>query len=54
MTESEYVALSEAGREACWLRNLYGELRFPQESPTLIFGDNEGSISMTQDPQFHT
>jgi hypothetical protein len=25
-TEAEYVALSKAGREACWLRNLYDEL----------------------------
>ena len=24
--QAEYIALSEAGREACWLRNLYEEL----------------------------
>ena len=29
-TEAEYVVLSEAGCKAMWLRNLYGELRFPQ------------------------
>ena len=52
-TESEYIALSEAGREASWLRNLYGELGFPQTKPTVIKGDNEGSVSMTHDPQFH-
>jgi hypothetical protein len=52
-TEAEYVALSEAGREALWLRNLYGELGFPQEQPTTIKGDNEGSMSMTKNPQFH-
>ena len=52
-TESEYVALSEAGREATWLRNLYGELGFSQTSPTIIKGDNEGSVSMTHNPQFH-
>jgi hypothetical protein len=52
-TESEYVALSEAGREASWLRNLCGELGFVQKSPTLIKGDNEGSILMTHDLQFH-
>jgi hypothetical protein len=52
-TESEYVALSEASHEASWLRNLYGELGFIQKSPTLIKGDNEGSISMTHNPQFH-
>jgi len=36
-TEAEYVALSEALREACWLRNLYTELGLLQEDmPTLI------------------
>ena len=30
-TEAEYVALSEASREACWLRNLYTELGLLQE-----------------------
>jgi hypothetical protein len=53
MTESEYVALSEAGRKATWLRNLYGKLGFPQTTQTIIKGDNEGSMSMTHDPQFH-
>ena len=31
-TEAEYVALGEAS----WLRNLYGELGYPQTKPTLI------------------
>jgi hypothetical protein len=52
-TEAEYVALSEAGREATWLRNLYEELGFTQEFPTIIKGDNEGSVILTQNPQFH-
>jgi Reverse transcriptase (RNA-dependent DNA polymerase) len=52
-TEAEYVALSEAGREATWLRNLYGELGYPQKEPTMIKGDNEGSVVLTHNPQFH-
>ena len=52
-TEAEYVALSEAGREATWLRNLYGELGFPQQSATVIKGDNDGSVVLTYNPQFH-
>ena len=52
-TEAEYVALSEAGREATWLRNLYGELGFSQKSPIGIKGDNEGSVTLTHNPQFH-
>jgi hypothetical protein len=52
-TEAEYVALSEAAREAFWLRNLYSELGFDQKEPTLIRGDNDGSIAIAQNPQFH-
>jgi hypothetical protein len=52
-TEAEYVALSETGREACWLRSLYEELGQEQKLPTLIKGDNNGSIAMAKNPQFH-
>ena len=52
-TEAEYVALSEAGREACWLRSLFEELGENQSLPTLIKGDNDGSIAMACNPQFH-
>jgi hypothetical protein len=52
-TESEYVALSEAGREAVWLRNLYAELGFPQKAAVVIKGDNDGSVILSHDPQFH-
>ena len=51
--EAEYVALSEAGCEATWLRNLYGELGFPQINSTIIKGDNDGSIVSTHNLQFH-
>jgi hypothetical protein len=52
-TEAEYVALSEAAREACWLQSLYTELGFPQASPILIRGDNDGSIALAKNPTFH-
>ena len=52
--EAEYVAISEAAREACWLRNLYSELGLlDQETPTEIRGDNEASLAMARNPQFH-
>ena len=47
------MALSEAGREACWLRSLFEELGENQSLPTLIKGDNDGSIAMAHNPQFH-
>jgi hypothetical protein len=52
-TEAEYVAISEASREALWLRHLYGELGFAQKQATVLFGDNDGSIAMAKNPQFH-
>jgi hypothetical protein len=53
-TKVEYVGLSKAGWEACWLRSLYTELNLLQEDiPTLIQGDNDGSIAMAKNPQFH-
>jgi hypothetical protein len=52
-TEAEYIALSEAGREATWLRKLYEELGFPQKKLTVIKGDNDGSVILTHNPQFH-
>ena len=54
LTEAEYVALSEASRKACWLRNLYSKLGLLHaEVPTLIRGDNDRSIVMAKNPQFH-
>jgi len=52
-TKAKYVTLSEAACEAYWLRNLYKELGIKQELPTMIKGDNNGSISMARNPQFH-
>ena len=46
-TEAEYIALSECSRAAMWLRHLYGELGYVQKGPTLLLGDNDGSIAMT-------
>jgi len=52
-TEAEYVALSEASREAMWLRHLYGELGYIQKEPILLLGDNDGSIAMARNPELH-
>ena len=51
--EAEYVALSEVRCKAMWLRNLYSELGFPQINPTIIKCNNDGSIVLTHNPQFH-
>ena len=51
--QAEYVALSEARHEVCWLWNLFKELGYPQQSPTVIKGDNNSSIAMAKNTQFH-
>ena len=52
-TEAEYVTISEASREALWLQHLYGKLGFVQKQATMLFGDNDGSITMAKNLQFH-
>jgi hypothetical protein len=52
-TEAEYVALSEAAREAIWLKNLLNEMGLSQNTPVVIKGDNDGSVAMAKNPQFH-
>ena len=46
--------LSKAAHKACWLRNLYTELGLLNKKvPTQILRDNDGSIVMARNPQFH-
>jgi hypothetical protein len=52
-TEAEYIALSETAKEAMWLKTLFEEIGYDQKEPINILGDNNGSIAMTQNPQFH-
>jgi len=52
-TKAEYIALSEVAREVRWLRSLFYELGFAQVQPTKILGNNEGSIALAKNPQFH-
>ena len=52
-TEAEYVAFSEAAQESKWLQTLYKELGFEQNYSIPLFGDNQGSFMMENNPQFH-
>ena len=53
-TEAEYRALSEAPREAGWLRTLLGDYGYESQEPILINCDNESSIPLAQNPVFHS
>ena len=51
-TEAEYVALSEASKEAIYLRNLLGEFTGKVRCITL-FNDNQSAQKVCNNPAFH-
>ncbi len=53
-TEAEYTALAHATCQAIWNRNFLAELGHSQEDPTLVFEDNQSTIAIARDPQYHT
>jgi len=46
-TEAEYMALSDASRQAVWLKSLLLEIGF-NTGPVTLAGDNQGSIFIAQ------
>jgi Reverse transcriptase (RNA-dependent DNA polymerase) len=51
--EAEYVAASEAAREAMWERALLEELSYPQRTPTRVYCDSQSAIHLIKNPVFH-
>uniref|UniRef100_A0AAV1TZV9 Uncharacterized protein n=1 Tax=Peronospora matthiolae TaxID=2874970 RepID=A0AAV1TZV9_9STRA len=53
-TEAEYMVLSEATQEAVWLRVFLYELgEMTSNHAVKIFEDNQGSIALAKNPEFH-
>ncbi|PPQ83602.1 hypothetical protein CVT26_001384 [Gymnopilus dilepis] len=52
-TESEYVAVTYASKEALWLRSLISQLFDTILDPTTLFSDNQSAIALTKDHQYH-
>ena len=53
-TEAEYMALTQATKEAIWLRNLMHDLQQPDQGPTTIFEDNQACIAIANNPVHHS
>jgi len=53
-TEAEYIASSDATRQAIWLPNLLPDISFGQSLPLVIYNDNQGCIALiVNDPENH-
>src|ERR1700730_4291609 len=52
--EAEYMASTNATKEAVWLRTLLTDLGFPRTTSTLIRADNQGCISLSCHPIAHS
>lgn len=52
--EAEYIAASDAAKEAVWLRNFINELGTAvQVGHVPLYIDNQSAIRMTKNPEFH-
>lgn len=53
-TEAEYMATTQAAKEAIWLRQLMADIGCVQEKTTTIMSDNQGSIALAKNPKHHS
>ena len=52
-TEAEYMALTQAAKEALWLQGLLSEFGIKKTRPTTILEDNQGCIALAKNPTSH-
>lgn len=52
-TESQYVAITHAAKEALWLRSLIGQVFEPFVDPIPLNSDNQSAIALARDNQYH-
>jgi len=56
-TEAEYIAYSEAAKEAAWLRQLCLDVEHRgyllEDESVLLYGDNQACLTIARDPEHH-
>ena len=52
-TEAEFVAASEASKEAIWLMRLVNEILGKETAPISLLCDNQSAIRLVCNPEFH-
>ena len=53
MTEAEYMALVQATKESIWIQRLLLEIGRTAENHKIVYSDNQGSIALANNPQYH-
>lgn len=51
--EAEFMALCRGAQQATWTFNFMAELGYPQQLPMVIYKDNQGSLSICENPSGH-
>jgi len=52
-TETEYMALTQATKEALWLKALFESIGVKMRKPLAILADNQGAIKLARNQEFH-
>jgi hypothetical protein len=52
--KAEYIAYSHCAHQILWLCSLFHEIGFPQQYPTPLYCDNQGTVACTHNPQSHS
>jgi hypothetical protein len=52
-TESEYITAMHGMKEVLWLRSLLSDIFGPFSKPTTLFSDNQATITLMHDHQYH-
>lgn len=51
--EAEYMAATQATREAVWWRAFFTELGLPPTTATTVYSDSQGAIALGKNPEHH-
>ena len=52
-TESEYVAVTHAAKEAIWIRMFLGDILRPLTKPMVLYCDIQSGIAVAKNDQYH-
>lgn len=51
--EAEYITLTRGTQQAIWTFGFLSELGYAQSLPMRVLNDNQGALSISENPQFH-